>query len=1006
MARKAATLTSLLWLTGILSAQGLNTTATKDDWEDINFELNSSILSDGYPSMLRLAELLNKHPDHKVKLVGHADSTGTHPYNDKLGMRRAEAVKAFLEKYGARPGQVSVTSNGDRTPKADNANREGRFMNRRVDMTVTDGQGKIVGAGGPNDVIKALEAIQKKQEECCSQILKRLEKLDEILGLLRDLKKDHDDLKREVAALKNAPQTPTSATPGPGGPVTPAEATRIADAAADKAAKSVEDSLKRISKAGPSGPVLSLMGMNVGVDGEGRATFTGRGRLFKPLGEHTAIQGQGEYMYFRDRKEGQFDLGLVNRFKQVQVGAFSSFKAIGLKQMDSTGVVGQAAFTADYLFKHGRIGMFGTKSFLNNAVVAQRRPSRWVLDESYLSVVDQMGGSGAVQVHPRVVLEGNLGWLRRANGDDRPGGTLRFVFPVNKMIALTAEGGFNETLVGRDNNGRAVFGILFGNYLQPREFLNFSGPVPVDIPRVRYEVLTRRTRTGNDPPVADAGADQVGVRAGQLRLDGSGSFDPDGDPIRYQWTQVAGPAVTIANATAAVATFTALEDQSYGFRLTVTDDKNAQGIARVTISTRAGLRTQITRFTATPDRILPGGTANLNYNVVNADSVTISGVTGDLSASNGSVPVSPAQTTNYVLTARNANGSEDRATVTVVVDTPGPRTIRFTATPMTINRGQKSTLSWQTSDAESVEIVGVGTYTGNTGTVDVTPEVTTAYTLIARSRIGQTTSVATVTVVQGNRPTVISFSANPVEIGEGQTSTLAWNVEGANEVTISHNVGKVNPVGSAVVQPSTTTTYTLTAVNDFGQTTAIATVVVYPRPRILSFTVNPTTATPGQPVTFTWETEGADYVFISGGIGNRIASGSLTNAGPTSTQTYTLSAIGKGGVVNATATVTVNPPVTNSATPVARISPADVVTTFRELVLNGTPSFDPNNRPLTYSWRSVDNRGTVVNPTSATPTVQLRTPFTGSFVFELQVTNDAGLSSKALVTVQLIPPRQ
>lgn len=1102
MARKTATLASLLWLTGILSAQGLNTTATKDDWEDINFELNSPILSDGYPSLLRLAELLNKNPDHKVKLVGHADSTGSHPYNDKLGMKRAEAVKAFLEKYGARPGQVNVTSNGDRTPKADNGNREGRFMNRRVDMTVSDGQGKVVGAGGPSDLIKALEAIQKKQEECCSLILKRLDKLDEILGMLRDLKKDNDELKREVASLKGnvgqqraadaskqaeedrAKLTPADMarisdkaaqkafddqgianhkgklTPdeidnlalgaarnaivdakGEGKKMSPLEMEQLAEMAARKALQkaidagkatltpqqideiakraarravdtelgrvspqTLEDSLKRISKVGGAGgPVLSLMGMNLGVDGEGRATFTGRGRLFKPLGEHTAIQGQGEYMYFRDRKEGQFDLGIVNRFKMVQVGAFSSFKAIGLKEMDSTGVLGQAAFTADYLFKHGRIGAFGTKSFLNNAVVQTRRPSRWILDESYLSVVDQLGGSGAVQLHPRVVLEGNLGWLRRANGDDRPGGTLRFVFPVNKMLALTAEGGFNETLVGRDNNGRAVFGLLFGNYLQPREFLNFGGPVPVDIPRVRYEVLTRRTRTGNDPPVADAGADQIGVRAGQLRLDGSGSFDPDGDPIRYQWTQIAGPAVTIANATAAVATFTAAEDQSYGFRLTVTDDKNAQGIARVTISTRAGLRTQITRFTASPDRILPGGTATLNYNVSNADSVTISGVTGELSPSNGSVQVTPAQTTNYVLTARNANGSEDRATVTVVVDTPGPRTIRFTANPMTINRGQKSTLSWQTSDAESVEIVGVGTYTGNTGSVDVTPEVTTPYTLIARSRVGQTTSVATVTVVQGDRPKVLTFSANPVEIAEGQTSTLAWNVEGAKEVTISNNVGKVNPTGSAPVQPSTTTTYTLTAVNDFGQTTAIATVTVFPRPKVLSFTVNPTTITPGQPVTFTWETEGADYVFISGGVGNRISSGSLTNAGPTATQTYTLSAVGKGGVVNATATVTVNPPVTNSATPVARISPADVVTTFRELVLNGTPSFDPNNRPLTYSWRSVDNRGTVVNPTSATPTVQLRTPFTGDFVFELQVTNDAGLSSKALVTVQLIP---
>ncbi|MGD0015065.1 MAG: hypothetical protein ABSD56_11690 [Bryobacteraceae bacterium] len=53
-----------------LAAQGLTTTATKEDWEEVNFEFNSSILSDGYPSLLRLAELLHQSPDHVVDQVG------------------------------------------------------------------------------------------------------------------------------------------------------------------------------------------------------------------------------------------------------------------------------------------------------------------------------------------------------------------------------------------------------------------------------------------------------------------------------------------------------------------------------------------------------------------------------------------------------------------------------------------------------------------------------------------------------------------------------------------------------------------------------------------------------------------------------------------------------------------------------------------------------------------------------------------------------------------------
>ena len=44
-----------------LFAQGLNTTASKDDWEEINFEFNSPVLTDGYPSLLRLAEMLQQN---------------------------------------------------------------------------------------------------------------------------------------------------------------------------------------------------------------------------------------------------------------------------------------------------------------------------------------------------------------------------------------------------------------------------------------------------------------------------------------------------------------------------------------------------------------------------------------------------------------------------------------------------------------------------------------------------------------------------------------------------------------------------------------------------------------------------------------------------------------------------------------------------------------------------------------------------------------------------------
>ena len=245
-----------------LFAQGLTTGGqTKDNWEEINFEFNSSILSDGYPSLLRLADILGQHRDYRVKVTGHTDYVGSAAYNDKLAIRRADSVKAFLVKYGVADNQVSTAGDGKRAPEVDNRSKEGRFMNRRVVLTLTDGSGKLIGEGGAGDVINAaadkldsLLASAKKQEECCAQILKRLDKLDDILAQLKNLQGENDKLRGEVGELRNsqnALKDQVNALPKP------LTASQTQDIAHTEAIGAVDEAQKRNKK-------FSIVGVNIG----------------------------------------------------------------------------------------------------------------------------------------------------------------------------------------------------------------------------------------------------------------------------------------------------------------------------------------------------------------------------------------------------------------------------------------------------------------------------------------------------------------------------------------------------------------------------------------------------------------------------------------------------------------------------------------------------------------------------------------------------------------------
>ena len=68
--------------------------------------------------------------------VGHTDSVGSDAYNQKLSVKRAEAVKAYLVSKGIEKNRVYTEGKGKKQPVADNKTSEGRAKNRRVEIEV------------------------------------------------------------------------------------------------------------------------------------------------------------------------------------------------------------------------------------------------------------------------------------------------------------------------------------------------------------------------------------------------------------------------------------------------------------------------------------------------------------------------------------------------------------------------------------------------------------------------------------------------------------------------------------------------------------------------------------------------------------------------------------------------------------------------------------------------------------------------------------------------------
>ncbi len=104
---------------------------------DAFFDFDKSVIKpEGKAKLDDLADKVKAINLEVIIAVGHTDSVGSDAYNQKLSLRRSQAVKAYLVSKGIDKTRIYTEGKGEKQPVADNKTKEGRAKNRRVEIEV------------------------------------------------------------------------------------------------------------------------------------------------------------------------------------------------------------------------------------------------------------------------------------------------------------------------------------------------------------------------------------------------------------------------------------------------------------------------------------------------------------------------------------------------------------------------------------------------------------------------------------------------------------------------------------------------------------------------------------------------------------------------------------------------------------------------------------------------------------------------------------------------------